>query len=158
MDDLFPRGISAVVDSWPLMAPTPMLLIMIVYLLTVTQLGPKFMKNRVPMNLTGFTRIYNVTQVICCGLFIFKGFDSCFSFKTTLQCPDNITEPDALAFYQRVQWWFILLRLSELTETIAFVLRKKQNQVSVLHVYHHTITPWIVWVFLKYSNCKYFDI
>jgi hypothetical protein len=54
-------------------------------------------------------------------------------------------------------FWFygILLRIIEFIETIIFVLRKKQNQISFLHVYHHISTIIIFWVFLKYSGSKY---
>ncbi|KAE8745384.1 hypothetical protein FOCC_FOCC007932 [Frankliniella occidentalis] len=33
---------------------------------------------------------------------------------------------------------------------VFFVLRKKQNQVSFLNVYHHTITCFFSWCYLKY--------
>jgi len=33
---------------------------------------------------------------------------------------------------------------------VFFVLRKKQNQVTFLHVYHHTITALFSWGYLKY--------
>lgn len=32
---------------------------------------------------------------------------------------------------------------------VFFVLRKKQNQVTFLHVYHHTITAIFSWCYLK---------
>lgn len=34
-------------------------------------------------------------------------------------------------------WYYYILKLIDLTDTIIFVLRKKQNQVSFLHIYHH---------------------
>ncbi|XP_070505842.1 very long chain fatty acid elongase F-like, partial [Chironomus tepperi] len=47
---------------------------------------------------------------------------------------------------------FIILRLSELLETVFFVLRKKFKQVSMLHVYHHISTVVLLWIFLLYSG------
>lgn len=38
----------------------------------------------------------------------------------------------------------------ELLDTVFFVLRKKQNQVSFLHVYHHSATCFFCWAYLKY--------
>jgi hypothetical protein len=49
-------------------------------------------------------------------------------------------------------WWFIILRTSEFLETIVFVLRKKQNQVSFLHVYHHIAVVALLWMFLKHNG------
>ncbi|CAD1469483.1 unnamed protein product, partial [Heterotrigona itama] len=37
-----------------------------------------------------------------------------------------------------------------LTLKVFFVLRKKQNQVTFLHVYHHTITSIFSWCYLKF--------
>lgn len=53
-------------------------------------------------------------------------------------------------------WWYgIMLRLVEFVETVFFVLRKKQNQVTFLHIYHHISTILIFWVFLKYSGSEF---
>lgn len=48
----------------------------------------------------------------------------------------------------------MMLRLIELIETVIFVLRKKQNQVSPLHIYHHISTVVLLWSFLKYSSSE----
>lgn len=38
----------------------------------------------------------------------------------------------------------------DFVETCIFVLRKKQNQVSTLHVYHHVSNFIFLWYYLKY--------
>lgn len=53
-------------------------------------------------------------------------------------------------------WWYLVLKLVELLDTVFFVLRKKQNQVSFLHVYHHTIMAVFTWGYLKYLPGKVF--
>lgn len=47
-------------------------------------------------------------------------------------------------------WWLIFLKLFDYVETCVFVLRKKQNQVSALHVYHHVSNLIFLWYYLKY--------
>ncbi|KAG5310884.1 ELOV4 protein, partial [Acromyrmex insinuator] len=47
-------------------------------------------------------------------------------------------------------WWLIFLKLFDYVETCVFVLRKKQNQVSGLHLYHHVSNLVFLWYFLKY--------
>lgn len=42
-----------------------------------------------------------------------------------------------------------LLKGVEMIETVIFVLRKKDNQVSVLHVYHHIATYVLTWFFAR---------
>lgn len=45
---------------------------------------------------------------------------------------------------------YFIAKLTELLDTIFFVLRKKDNQVSFLHLYHHTVMPMISWGCTKY--------
>jgi len=47
-------------------------------------------------------------------------------------------------------WLYFLLKLLDLVDTIFFVLRKKQNQVTFLHVYHHVGMAIATWVGVKY--------
>lgn len=51
-------------------------------------------------------------------------------------------------------WWTMTLKVVELIETVFFVLRKKDNQVSFLHVYHHVGTLMIVWMGVKFAGGK----
>lgn len=53
-----------------------------------------------------------------------------------------------------VTWYILFIKFVELLETILFVLRKKQNQVSFLHVYHHISTFVIAYIFCKYVGGK----
>jgi hypothetical protein len=144
---------SPIIDKWPLMSsPLPMLTIFGIYLVLVLKVGPEFMKTREPMNLTNFTRIYDISQVFICTLIMKFSFDLGFKFNTTWQCLENIAEKESLIEYKSGQWWFLMLRLAELIETVVFVLRKKQNQVSTLHIYHHISTATVVWIFIKYCT------
>uniref|UniRef100_A0A2A4J203 Elongation of very long chain fatty acids protein n=1 Tax=Heliothis virescens TaxID=7102 RepID=A0A2A4J203_HELVI len=47
--------------------------------------------------------------------------------------------------------YYFLAKISELLDTIFFVLRKKSNQVTFLHVYHHTLMVAVTWTALKYE-------
>lgn len=49
-----------------------------------------------------------------------------------------------------MMWWMYMLKIVELVETVFFVLRKKQNQVSALHVYHHVSMVLLAWIGVKY--------
>lgn len=40
--------------------------------------------------------------------------------------------------------------ISSFDPKVFFVLRKKQNQVTFLHVYHHTMTAVFSWCYLKF--------
>lgn len=47
-------------------------------------------------------------------------------------------------------YYTYILKGIELIETIIFILRKKYNQVSKLHVYHHSSTFLLGWIGVKY--------
>lgn len=51
-------------------------------------------------------------------------------------------------------FWFYLLKLTELLETVFFALRKKFNQVSNLHLYHHVSTLCFAWIGCKFLAGK----
>ena len=144
------------VDSWPLMG-TPYLLLSIfaVYLWVVLKAGPKFMENRKPFNLNNVTRLYNLLQIFCCAFFVLTSPQLGLKLKFVLHClplakaTDEISE--GMLKYYHFCWYFLLLRLSEVLETIFFVLRKKQDQVTFLHIYHHIYVVAVLWCFSKYS-------
>lgn len=47
-------------------------------------------------------------------------------------------------------WWYFFSKLTELLDTVFFVLRKKNNQVSFLHLYHHSMMPVCAWIGTKF--------
>ncbi|XP_056680855.1 elongation of very long chain fatty acids protein 7 isoform X2 [Monodelphis domestica] len=48
-------------------------------------------------------------------------------------------------------WLYYFSKFIELIDTIFFVLRKKNSQVTFLHVFHHTIMPWTWWFGVKFA-------
>lgn len=45
----------------------------------------------------------------------------------------------------RVAWLFLFSKFIELMDTVIFILRKKDGQVTFLHVFHHSVLPWSWW-------------
>ena len=50
----------------------------------------------------------------------------------------------------RACYWVTLLKVIDLIETGIFVLRKKNNQITFLHVYHHITTVLTALISLRY--------
>lgn len=44
-----------------------------------------------------------------------------------------------------ISWWYYFSKFTEFFDTFFFVLRKRYDQVSTLHVIHHGIMPFSVW-------------
>ncbi|CAK1603820.1 unnamed protein product [Parnassius mnemosyne] len=114
------------VDEWFLMkSPVPLLFLSITYLLFVLKLGPKVMKLRQPLQLKKVITVYNLFQVAySCFLF--------FIISTSI-------------------YYYFFAKVTELMDTIFFVLRKNYRQVTFLHIYHHSLMMWSTWIALKYE-------
>lgn len=120
-----------------------------VYLWLVFMAGPKFMKPREAYNLKNIIRFYNVFQVVVCSLYVIKGIEFGFSFKYLWKCERFESFDDDKKLTLRVSFWLFLgLRILEFIETIFFVLRKKYNQASFLHVFHHIGSVLMTWLFI----------
>lgn len=47
-------------------------------------------------------------------------------------------------------WWYYFSKLLEFCDTFFFILRKKDNQLSFLHVYHHSTMFSLWWIGIKW--------
>uniref|UniRef100_A0A182JIZ8 Elongation of very long chain fatty acids protein n=1 Tax=Anopheles atroparvus TaxID=41427 RepID=A0A182JIZ8_ANOAO len=104
--------------------PLPTLGMILTYLVWVLIIGPTYMRDRKPMQLTNTLFYYNLFQVILSGYMFYEMFNLCYIYY--------------------------LSKLSEFADTIFFVLRKKKSQISYLHLYHHSLTPIEAWILTKF--------
>ncbi|XP_020296940.1 elongation of very long chain fatty acids protein AAEL008004-like isoform X2 [Pseudomyrmex gracilis] len=125
--------------NWALVeTPFPAIIITFAYLYFVLYAGPSYMKNRQSFNLRIFILFYNVFQILA-NAWLVHSYISFGWFTTySLKCSNNNNLTSINGFKLiTITWWLFILKLSDYIETCIFVLRKKQNQVSSLHVYHH---------------------
>lgn len=52
----------------------------------------------------------------------------------------------------RISYFYFLVKVIDLMDTIFFVLRKKFNQVSFLHMYHHSAMAIATYAYLKFYS------
>lgn len=126
------------------------LMFVVIYLLVVWLL-PKIMRSREPFQLTSLLVIYNAAMTvlnlyICIEVFI-SSTDAGYSYFC--QELDMSYNPKEFRI-ARVIWWFYFSKIMELLDTVFFLLRKKSNQVSFLHVYHHTSMVCLWWIGVKW--------
>ncbi|XP_034246969.1 elongation of very long chain fatty acids protein AAEL008004-like [Thrips palmi] len=121
------------------------------YLFIVLVAGPRYMKNRPAYKLDTFIFYYNIYQVLACTILFWKVLTTGWTTTYSLGCQpvDYSDNPEAVKMLELV-WWTTLLKLSEFIETVVFVLRKKDRQISFLHVYHHVSTFLLCWVGCKF--------
>ncbi|XP_028167211.1 elongation of very long chain fatty acids protein 7-like [Ostrinia furnacalis] len=148
------------VKDWFLMtSPWPVASIIATYLVFIKVILPRFMRNRRAYELRTIIKWYNVVQIVANAIVTWgimtSGWTTTYHFGCML--PDYSMKPEPLRML-RFLWWTIILKLLELWETVFFVLRKRERQVSFLHVYHHCSTLVIVWSAAKYVGGEYQSI
>lgn len=136
----------------PLMAsPVIIPTILLSYLYFVTQCGPRYMKDKKPYDLKTFVKYYNIFQVISNACIVQQLLSVGLVTEISVICTpmDYSYDPISLKI-AHVFWWTLLLKLIDLIETVVFVLRKKDRQISFLHLYHHVSTALIAWIYGRY--------
>jgi len=135
------------VDNWLLMSsvwPTTFICIAYVYIVKVA--GPKFMENREPYEIRGIMIVYNLFQTIFSFWMFKESWEFFVTGKYSWHCEpvDYSNSPDSRRVLS-LGWWYFFSKFIDFLDTIFFILRKKFNQVSTLHVIHHSTLPFLSW-------------
>ncbi|XP_067937729.1 very long chain fatty acid elongase 4-like [Watersipora subatra] len=145
--------------EWFLMqSPLPTLQLTALYLFLV-YFGPMFMKNRSAFDCKLCLVIYNAFLVIL-NLYIFLELVICSTragYSYTCQKVVYSYEDNEYRIAKAL-WWYYISKCIEFMDTIFFILRKKNNQVSFLHVYHHATMFPLWWIGVKWvaGGCSFF--
>ncbi|XP_001361238.4 elongation of very long chain fatty acids protein 7 [Drosophila pseudoobscura] len=138
---------------WMMADPWFMVATLGIYLYFVTSVGPLFMQFRKPYELKKLIIAHNVIQVVSCIYIIREIFYlSDNSIYIFWKCRDLGSSPEMVRRYYELAYFLFFLKTSELLETVIFVLRKKQNQVSNLHLFHHLSTLTLVYILIHYNQ------
>ncbi|XP_013111998.2 elongation of very long chain fatty acids protein 1-like [Stomoxys calcitrans] len=124
------------------------------YIYTVLKIGPRFMANRKPYKIDGLMQIYNVVQILLNSFIFYEFFcntilRSDFSLTCEAYNPEDM-RPETMKLARPVILYAVSKYL-DWFDTIFFLLRKKFNQISFLHVYHHSIM--VVAIYIYSSKC-----
>lgn len=114
--------------------------ILLIYFFFVTQIGPRLMAKRPPFSLKWTLLVYNVFMV---ALNLHFFIETLRNFNYGLDIFDFAypTLDDTSELTLKKVWMchnYLLSKFFDLFDTIFFVLRKKQSQVTKTHLYHHT--------------------
>eukprot|EP01147_Barroeca_monosierra_P004170 gene4170-6517_t len=113
------------------------------------------MRNRKPFMLTNFMRLYNLSCVVLAGSVCYGVIDNYIRYGTIYYVgnPDRL---DARTDGGRHLLWYIWLyyiqKYWEFLDSFIFILRHKWNQLSFLHVYHHSSITIITCLFIVWSG------
>ncbi|XP_071104842.1 very long chain fatty acid elongase 4-like isoform X2 [Haliotis cracherodii] len=139
------------VKDWLFMQSyTPTLAITALYLFAVW-VGPKIMKDREPFKFKWTLFFYNFGLIVMnfhiCSQLLWYSTKLNYSYSCQ---PVNYTREHGEMKIASALWWFYFSKCVEMLDTIFFIMRKKDNQVSFLHVYHHASMFPIWWVGIKW--------
>ena len=133
--------------------PWPTILATLVYYWFVRSAGPRLMRNRKAYEILPLIRTYNLLMATWNGFGFLTACQLVNYGLETIGCrPTDPFERDEKTLNQIYYgWMFYTSRLVEFADTIFFVLRKKDSQVTSFHVFHHSSVPTATWFFLKFA-------
>ncbi|GAB0094764.1 Elongation of very long chain fatty acids protein [Sergentomyia squamirostris] len=122
------------------------------YLYFIKSLGPRFMEKRKPYELKNVLIVYNSLQVvlnICLG--VYGTYYSYWRGGWDIFC-EPIRKDFTYQGYRvaYVMYGYYLLKVFDLLDTVFFLLRKRYNQITFLHVYHHAMMVFGTFVATKF--------
>ncbi|KAI1309052.1 Elongation of very long chain fatty acids protein 1 [Halotydeus destructor] len=120
--------------------PWVIMAIELLYLTFVLRVGPVFMKNRPAFELKWPMRVYNMINIITCGAICAVACYVTGATRDAWRCidADDLSPKWAVTF---APLGYTCLKVFDLLDTVFFILRKKFNQVTTLHVIHHAVMP-----------------
>ncbi|XP_063820944.1 very long chain fatty acid elongase AAEL008004-like isoform X2 [Ostrinia nubilalis] len=140
-------------NPWFLMSsPFPTLIICLSYIYLVKVIGPRFMENRKPYELKNLLIAYNFIQVLFSTWLFYESLMGGWLKHYSFRCqPVDYSDNPIANRMVNVCWWYYFSKFTEFFDTIFFVLRKKFDHVSTLHVIHHGVMPMSVWFGVKFT-------
>nr|XP_050864598.1 elongation of very long chain fatty acids protein 1-like isoform X3 [Vespula vulgaris] len=138
------------INNWVLFNPSVVISVLFSYLYFVFVCGPRFMKNRQPYSLKTFIRCYDIFQIVMNSFIVYKLIRGGWFTTLSIFCEPIVYRTDPANIELLIACWLAhITKFIDLIETGIFVLRKKNNQISFLHLYHHISTVLISWIFGK---------
>ncbi|KAL3200674.1 hypothetical protein MRX96_012953 [Rhipicephalus microplus] len=110
--------------------------------------------DRPPFEITNLIRFYNLAMVVLnakfCYIVLYETYLPTGRYSIWCQGITGYMD-ERLEEQYRNGWWYIAVRYADLLDTVFFVLRKKFNQITHLHVIHHTIVAVNCWFWVLYA-------
>nr|CAD7606425.1 unnamed protein product [Timema genevievae] len=116
------------VDWFLVRSPIPVLIVIFSYIYFVQHLGPKLMQKHSPFNLSTVIMVYNVAQIVH-NVWILNEVQS-----------SKLDGGEVITFSVNPSTIHLALRLSG----------KKNNQITPLHVLHHSGMPAVAFICVRY--------
>uniref|UniRef100_A0A1A9ZAM9 Elongation of very long chain fatty acids protein n=1 Tax=Glossina pallidipes TaxID=7398 RepID=A0A1A9ZAM9_GLOPL len=144
---------SRVHDWFFISSPLKPTILILAYMLIAVRIGPSLMKNRAPYNLKSTLRVYNIFQMIYNSYLFIVIWNETQAIRSLMNDDCKIKRSDELTLQCfGYGWWYIMNKIVDLLDTMFMILRKKNHQITFLHVYHHSAMIVISWFAFKYMG------
>jgi len=137
------QGPYQLTKDWPLADFKVAVSIAVGYLVSIVVLSAIMSLKKEPISTKGIQQLYNFIQIILSGWMSLEiarqMYRAGYGFCNNPYDPYNKEIASVL-------WVFYLSKVFDLLDTLWIVLGKKWNQLSFLHVYHHSSMIFLMWV------------
>lgn len=107
----------------------------------------KYMDKAPAFELTAAMKVYNLAQVVLCGYMCYGLWSNPFSNFFRLNVPHSQTAEYFIYIHY-------LSKFLDFFDTVFMCLRRKFEQMTVLHLFHHASIP-LIWSILLYCNAAF---
>lgn len=128
--------------------------LMVTYLYVAKIDGPRWMKHRQPFQIINLVRVYDILMVFLNAkyLWVFLSHTYLPGGRYSLLCQGIARTMDpAESEVYRHGGWYVLVRYADYLDTIFFIMRKKFNQLTNLHVIHHSLVVFNAWFWFLFA-------
>ena len=127
---------------WKLLAITTIYILMIIFSILL-------MRKRKPFEIRMPMFIYNVCLILINLYFFYKSFWWTNYGKELLKFrfPSVSDQSTRAKNITNLYMYYLLSKFIDYFDTFFFILRKKNNQITPLHVYHHISVPIVGWIY-----------
>ena len=146
------------VNFW-LMSGGPWKLLMFTFgYIVVVVFGTRLMRPRKPFELRSPMLIYNILLVLINGFFLYEAlvWTSFGSRLLDFRFPSPNNRSKEAMRIVNMFYYYQWTKFLDYFDTFFFILRKKENQLSILHIYHHISVPIIGWISSWVSSLQVF--
>ncbi|MXQ92549.1 hypothetical protein E5288_WYG001013 [Bos mutus] len=113
--------------------------------------GPCLMSSREPLSLAGPLAAYNLGLVVLSGYMFYEFMATSLLANYSYLCqPVDYSQNELWMKMASVCCWCFFSKVLELLDTVFFILRKKPEQITFLHLYHHGTMLFNWWAGVKY--------
>ncbi|KAL3260678.1 hypothetical protein MRX96_046267 [Rhipicephalus microplus] len=130
--------------------------VLICYVYVAKIAGPRWMKNREPFKLRGAILTYNFATVAANAYFCIQYLRHSYlqgGYSLFCQGIDYESSFDEhTTAIVNLHSWYSWVRIADFLDTFFFLARKKNSQVTCLHVLHHFLVVMNMWIFTNFGS------